>query len=119
MFRFQMRLVMHEVYRTQHGSVYQCDQENCFWVEFAGSLTPFKFHCFFRLKQLVDGVDVEAMLNNTHKSADVAIISPCSCERCYTLTLIEVIQFKSLLAGAKVMLELNSILHERLKSVCI
>lgn len=110
---------MTEVFRTKYGCVYQCDHENRFWVEFSGTLTPFKFHCFFRLKQLIDEVDIEAMVNNPHSSADLEIISPCSCERCYTLTLPEVIRFRSLLAGAKVMLELNSILHERLKSVYI
>ena len=110
---------MTEVFKTKHGCVYQCDNENCFWVEFAGTLTPFKFHCFLRLKQLVDRIDIDAMVNNPHNNADLEIISPCSCERCYTLTLPEIIRFKNLLAGAKVMLELNSILHERLKSVCI
>lgn len=109
---------MTEVFRTKYGSVYQCDQEDCFWVEFSGTRTPFKFHCFLRLKQLLDQIDIEEMVSNPY-NADVEIISPCSCERCYILTLPEIIRFKSLLAGAKVMLELNSILHERLKSVCI
>lgn len=110
---------MIEVFKTKYGCVYQCDDQNCFWVDFAGSLTSFSFHCFFRLKQLVDQIDIEAMVNNPGKDADLEIISPCSCERCYTLTLPEIIRFKSLLSGAKVMLELNSIIHERLKIVCI
>jgi hypothetical protein len=110
---------MVEVFKTKYGCVYQCDDQNCFWVDFAGSLTSFNFHCFFRLKQLVDQIDIEAMVNNPNKDADLEIISPCSCERCYTLTLPEIIRFKSLLNGAKVMLELNSIIHERLKIVCI
>ena|SRR5690606_4302608 len=108
---------MVEVFSTKHGCVYQCDEQNCFLVDFAGSLTPFKFHCFMRLKQLVDQIDIEEMVNNPHSAADLEIISPCSCERCYTLTLPEIIRFKSLLEGAKVMLELNSIIHERLKLV--
>jgi hypothetical protein len=72
-----------------------------------------------RLKQLVDQIDLEAMVNNPNKAADLEIIAPCSCERYYTLTLPEIIRFKSLLQGAKVMLELNSIIHERLKFVSI
>src|SRR5690606_1300151 len=110
---------MVEVFRTKYGCVYQCDEQNCFWVDFAGSLTSFKFHCFLRLKQLVDQIDIEAMVNDPGNNADLEIISPCSCERCYTLTLPEIIRFQSLLSGAKVMLELNSIIHERLKIVCI
>jgi hypothetical protein len=35
------------------------------------------------------------------------------------LTLPQIVAFKELLAGAKVMLELNSILHDRLRRVAV
>lgn len=114
-----MKSNLAEVFKTAHGGIYQCDDSNCYWVEFAGTLTPFKFHCFWRLKKIIDGIDIDAMINDTAHNADIEIISPCSCERCYVLTIQEVIYFKELLAGAKVMLELNSILHEKLKSIIV
>lgn len=103
-----------EIYRTAHGCVYQCDSKRCFAVEFGGEITEFKLPCFFALKKLVDSIDIESMALNPSKSSDVEIISPCGVDRCYVLTLHELLEFKELLSGARVMLQLNSILHERL-----
>jgi len=108
-----------EIFRTDHGCVYQCDKKRCFFVDFAGSMTEYKFPCFLALKKLVDRIDVEAMALNPSHASDVEIISPCGCERVYVLTLPEIIAFRELLAGAKVMLQLNSILHERLYRVAV
>lgn len=103
-----------EIYRTPNGCVYQCDRKRCFGIEFCGEITEFKLPCFFALKKLIDNIDIESMALNPSKSSDVEIISPCGSERCYVLTLQELIEFKELLSGARVMLQLNSILHERL-----
>ena len=103
-----------EIYSTTNGSVYQCDRKRCFAVDFGGYITEYKLPCFFALKKLVDSIDLERMALNPSKSSDIEIISPCGTERCYVLTLSQLIEFKELLSGARVMLQLNSILHERL-----
>lgn len=103
-----------EIYGTAHGVVYQCDMKRCFVVDFGGYMTEFKLPCFFALKKLVDSIDLERMALNPSKSSDVEIVSPCGSDRCYVLTLPELIEFKELLSGTRVMLQLNSILHERL-----
>jgi|SRR5690349_18272822 len=103
-----------EIYRTPNGCVYQCDKRRCFGIDFGGYMTEFKLPCFFALKKLVDSIDLDAMATNPSKSSDIEIISPCGSERCYVLTLSELLEFKELLSGARVMLQLNSILHERL-----
>lgn len=103
-----------EIYGTAHGVVYQCDMKRCFVVDFGGYMTEFKLPCFFALKKLVDSIDLERMALNPSKSFDVEIVSPCGSDRCYVLTLPELIEFKELLSGTRVMLQLNSILHERL-----
>lgn len=108
---------MKEIFSTPHGSVYQCDQKRCFYVDFGGHLTECKFPCFFALKKLVDGIDVESMLLNSDKSSDVEVLCPCGLDRCYVLTASELLEFQELLAGARVMMQLNSILHERLYRV--
>lgn len=108
-----------EIYKTPHGCVYQCDQKRCFCVEFGGSVTEYKLPCFFALKKQVDSIDVEAMVLNPSAASDIEIISPCGSERCYVLTVQEIIEFKDLLAGARVMLQLNSILHERLYRIAV
>lgn len=108
-----------EIYRTPNGCVFQCDQKRCFAVEFAGYLTEYKLPCFFSLKKLIDRIDLEEMALNPAKGSDIEIISPCGSERCYVLTLPQLIEFKELLAGARVMLQLNSILHERLYRIAV
>lgn len=108
--QFQLK----EIYSTANGCVYQCDRKRCFVVDFGGYMTEFKLPCFFALKKLVDNIDLEHMVLNPSKSSDIEIISPCGSDRCYVLTLPELIEFKELLSGTRVMLQLNSILHERL-----
>ena len=108
-----------EIFSTENGHVYQCDTKRCFVIDFAGSMSEFKFPCFFSLKKLIDGIDLESMVLNPHKSSDFEIISPCGSERCYVLTLTQLLEFKELLAGARVMLQLNSILHERLYRIAV
>lgn len=103
-----------EIFRTPNGCVYQCDNTRCFYIDFAGYITDFKFPCFIALKRMIDKIDLEAMAMNPSKSSDVEIISPCGSERCYVLTLPQLVEFKELLAGTQVMLQLNSIIHERL-----
>lgn len=103
-----------EIYSTANGCVYQCDKKRCFAVDFGGYLTEFKLPCFFALKKLVDSIDLESMALDPSKSSDVEIVSPCGCDRCYVLTLPQLLEFRELLSGTRVMLQLNSILHERL-----
>lgn len=108
-----------EIFRTPNGCVYQSDVKGCFTVDFGGYMTEYKFPCFFALKRLVQRTDVDGMALNPSKASDIEIISPCGTERCYVLTLSQVLEFKELLAGASVMLQLNSILHERLYRVAV
>jgi hypothetical protein len=106
--------ILEEVFRTEAGCIFQSDAENCLYVDFGGRAIKFSLLCFFRLKSLVDKVNLPDMATCPERSSDIEIISPCACEHCYVLTLAEIAALKDLLAGAKVMLELNSILKERL-----
>lgn len=115
----QINTELKEVFRTKSGCVYQCDKTFCFWIDFAGHLTQFKIPCYFSLKRLVEDIDLDAMALNPDSSADVEIINPCGSNRIYILSLSQALEFKELLAGAKVMLELNSIIRERLFAVCL
>ena len=108
-----------EIFRTPNGCVYQSDKKGCFGVDFGGYMTEFKIPCFFALKKMVDRIDLDAMALDPANASDIEIISPCGSERCYVLTLPELLEFKELLAGARVMLQLNSILHERLYRIAV
>ena len=112
-------LQLKEIYSTSNGCVYQCESKRCFVVDFGGYLTEYKLPCFFALKNLIDRIDLDAMLLDPATASDIEIISPCGSERCYVLTLAQLLEFKELLSGARVMLQLNSILHERLFRIAV
>lgn len=108
-----------EVYKTESGTVHQCNNKNCLLISFAGESISYKIDQFFSLKAIVDGIDINKMINCTEKASDFAIIAPLSSNKIYILNLCELLNFKELLAGTKVMLELNSIVYERLFSIVI
>lgn len=110
---------LQEIYRTEHGVVYQCNHRNCLQIEFAGGTSSFKVHDFFSLKTSVEAIDVEEMAFNATRAADIAIIMPLHSERCFVLTLTEVLNFRELLQGAKAMLVLNSMVYECLHGMLI
>ncbi|MEX2232046.1 MAG: hypothetical protein WD824_07800 [Cyclobacteriaceae bacterium] len=84
-----------EIFRTANGCVYQCDKKRCFGVDFAGYMTEYKIPCFFALKKLIDRIDLDEMALNPEKASDIEIVSPCGSERCYVLTLPELLEFKT------------------------
>lgn len=101
-----------EVFRTDKGVVYQCDATNRLVLEFWGTHTPLSARDFAHFRRLVETVDVRQMALSTSAAHDVEILAPLHSERCYVLTLCEIIQLRELLQGAKFMLELNSMILE-------
>ena len=101
-----------DIYTSEVGAVYQCDRRNRLLVEFAGEIAVLKVDTFLRLKQAVDSVDLEQMAANPNRASDFEIVSVCGCDKCYVLTLPQLHVFKELLAEAKFVLDLNSMLHE-------
>ena len=113
------RNALEEIFRTEHGVVYQCNHRNCLQIEFAGGVSSFKVQDFFSLKKSVEAIDIEEMANNTNRAVDIAILMPLRSERCFVLTLTEVLNFRELLQGAKAMLVLNSLVYECLHGMTV
>lgn len=101
-----------EVYRTDKGVVYQCDASNRLILEFWDTHTQLSARDFSQFRRMVETVDVRQMALSTSAADDVEILAPPRSERCYVLTLCEIIQLRELLQGAKLMLELNSMIRE-------
>ena len=108
-----------EVFSTKSGAIYQSDSENCWYIDFAGKLARFDYRNLLKLKKAVYQIDIENLLLNSSKSADLEIIFICACDHCYVLSLMEIIKMKELLQGTFSMLELNHIIYDRLyRIVC-
>ncbi|WP_192822055.1 hypothetical protein [Rufibacter sp. LB8] len=103
---------LHELFKTAFGAIYQCNRYNCYFVEFAGGVSPFKVRDFLELKQQVDAIDLSVMATNPARALDVHVLMPPRSERCFVLTLTDIVRFKELLQGAKAMISLNSLLRE-------
>ena len=102
-----------EVFKTNRGAVFQSDAENCWYIDFAGKLARFDYRSIMKLRKAIYAIDIEAILLTSDLSPDVEIVFICACDHCYVLTLLEIIDFKHLLEGTFVMLELNRIIHDR------
>ena len=102
-----------EVFQTSKGSVFLSDREKCWYVNFAGKLARFDYKSMMKLRKAVYAIDIEKILLNSEQSADLEIVFICACDHFYVLNILEIIAIKELIEGTFVMLELNSILHDR------
>ena len=107
---------LNELFKTQYGSVYQCGKNNCYWLEFKGESSSFKVSDFLRFKKNVDSIDLDTLLIDPSRSADYTILMPYRCNRCFLLTAVDIVNLRELLAGARFMIELNSLLSVCLKA---
>lgn len=96
-----------EIFTTENGAVYQCSRKNCYWLEFKETTTSFKVSDFFNFKKRIDNIDIEYMLNDSSRSADFEMIMPFRTERCFILSVNDILALREIFDGAKFMIELN------------
>lgn len=96
-----------EVFKTAVGAVYQCSRKNCYWLEFQDSTTSFSVSDFLLFKKRIDSIDIEKMLNDSSRSSDFEIVMPFRTERCFILSVEDILNLREILDGAKFMIELN------------
>ena len=101
-----------ELFRTDKGVVYQCDASHRIVLEFWDTHTQLSARDFVHFRRMVETIDLRQMALSTAAAYDVEILTPPRSERCFVLTLCEIIHLRDLLNGAKLMLELNSMLRE-------
>ena len=95
---------LNEVFATKSGSVSQCDQQNCWYIDFAGKVSRFDYRCLLLLKKAVYGINIEALLLKNAKSADIEIVFICASDHFFVLSTLEIIALKELLQGTFTML---------------
>lgn len=102
---------MQEIFRTDFGAVYQCNVQNCFWLEFEGKRTSFRIGDFFSFKKKVDTIDLQGMLYDPAPRADFEVLMPFRTSHCFVLDVKRIVRLRDLMAGAKYMIKLNSVLQ--------
>ncbi len=101
-----------EIFRTEKGAVYQCDATQRLILEFWDTHTALSTRDFAQFRRMVNTIDVQQMALSTGSAYDVEILTLPRSERCYVLTLCEVVHLRELLNGSQLMLDLNSMLRE-------
>lgn len=96
-----------EVFKTDFGAVYQCSRKNCYWLEFQGNTTAFKVSDFILFKKRIDSINIEKMLSDSSRASDFEIVMPFRTERCFILSVSDILHLREILAGAKFVLELK------------
>lgn len=104
------------LFSTEYGKVAQIDSKNKISISFLDYGFELNALCFFCLKKRVDEIEFPARFTDITPQSDWEIICPQGCERTLVFNLSQLARFKELLEGARVMMELNSILNERLRS---
>lgn len=99
---------MAEVFKTEHGAIWQCNHQNCFWLDFNNTRTLFKISDLFAFKKRIDQIDLNRMIEDPSPASDYEIIMPFRTERCFILSVNDILHLRELLSGAKFMIQLNS-----------
>jgi len=107
---------LEEVFRTEFGAVLQCSNKNCYWLEFAGDCTPFKVADFLHLRKKIEEIDISELLFDPSPRADFTIIMPFRSQRCFVLSVSDVLNLRDLMQGAKFMMELPGVIKDCLKA---
>lgn len=106
---------MHLIHQTVNGKITQSDSESCYYLSFHGVSYKMNVCSFIAFKTKLDAYNVEEMLLSETEEQDLEIIPLCNKEHFLLLNLIEIIEMRDLIQGALVMLELNSIVHHRIR----
>lgn len=96
-----------EIFKTENGAMYQCSRKNCYWLEFQNTTTSFRVSDFLTFKKRIDQIDIEKMLCDSSRTSDFEIIMPFRTERCFILSVEDILNLREILDGAKFMIELN------------
>jgi len=96
-----------EIFKTDFGAVYQCSRKNCYWLEFQDSTTSFKVGDFIHFKKTIDSIDIERMLCDSSRSSDFEIVMPFRTDRCFLLTVEDILNLREILSGSTFVLRLK------------
>ena len=105
---------LEQLYNTDFGAVYQCNSKNCYWLELGGEWHPLNVSDFLFFKREIDSIDIVSMLNNPSRTADVVILHSYRAKRCFVFSALEILHVKELLDATRFIIELNSLIKERL-----
>lgn len=110
---------MHLIYSTSNGQFCQDDCKNNFVLSYKGNTIELSVCSFIAFKSKLEATRVEEIILSDAMYKHIEIISLCNLDRILVLTIDEIIELRDLLQGSLVMLELNSIVHHRIRTTVV
>ncbi|MFD1140028.1 hypothetical protein ACFQ4C_02875 [Larkinella insperata] len=112
-------LSLTELFANAKGTTYQCDTTNRILIQFGEARVSLRISDFMTFKKRVDSVDIHTMIFNTDDAYDVEVIDAPRTDHLFVLNLCDLIALRDLLAGTRFVLDLNTLLNERLCSTLV
>ncbi|BDD06247.1 DUF6686 family protein [Aureibacter tunicatorum] len=110
---------LHTVFSNSKGTLFQCDIEMKFHLVFKGEKYALRVCDFLKFKRYIQSIDLEAKLASPAPEDDLEIVFISGSDRCMLLDMEDLISLRDLLEGGMTMLQLNSILVEKLGNVSL
>lgn len=112
-------LCWEEIFLNEKGGIYQCSAQRKIVFVFQDKVEYLRINDFFSLQKMIAKIDVEKMLLDTSFASEIEILSPVFFQHFFILSITDILALQDLLEGAMVMLELQTILYERLYSMIV
>jgi hypothetical protein len=100
------------VFKTNNLEIFQDTRLGRVILDCYGEEIDFRLCEFFAFKRRLLNVDIVTLL--TTDGPDSHVFYLAHCDRFLLLTLHQILEIRELVTGARVMLELNNLIHERL-----
>lgn len=105
-----------EVFKTNTGTVYQSDKQNCLFLNFTNKQYKLSYQSLKELKKIIDNIDLEHLCTHTlHADIEIFLLK----EHCFILTGMQVIALKEILQGTFAMFRLNHIIKDCLDRLVV
>ncbi len=100
------------VFATSNIGIYQNDTRASFILQLPTEEVEFKLCALLSFRKKIQSIDLAEMFMPTHPG--VEIITMPQIERIFVFDVREILELRDLFAGAMTMLELNSMIHQKL-----
>ena len=100
------------IYQTGNASLYLCDDSELFTLVFFGHEVVFRFCELVAFRSKLREINLVELFDTY--SPGIELIHLPHCDRFFALSIAELLELRDLFSGSFVMMELNSIIHQKI-----
>ena len=103
------------VFETENIQIYQREDRPVFSLIIQDGRIDLKLCDLFSFRKKILSIDIASLLTSSY--SDIEIIAHC--ERIFVFSIPEILELRELLAGTISMLQINSVIHEKIHRVLV